>query len=56
MKWITFLFTLLTSNNTFARQSIIDSVYLTDSVAFDDNELSVIGEFGFLMAHGNTNT
>jgi putative salt-induced outer membrane protein YdiY len=56
MKWITFLFALLTSNNTFARQSIIDSVYLTDSVAFDDNELSVIGEFGFLMAHGNTNT
>lgn len=33
------------------------SLYLADRPEFDDNdELSMIGEFGFLLANGNTNT
>lgn len=32
------------------------SLYLADTPAFDDDELSIIGEFGLLMANGNTNT
>ena len=55
MKWIIFLFTLPTANDGFAKQYIMDSVYLADRVAFDD-ELSIIGEFGFLIASGNTDT
>lgn len=56
MKWILFLFVLLTANDGFAKQNIMHSLYLVDRAAFDDDELSVIGEFGFLMANGNTNT
>jgi putative salt-induced outer membrane protein YdiY len=56
MKWTILLFVLLTANDSFAEQNIIHSLYLADRVAFDDDELSVIGEFGFLMANGNTNT
>ncbi|MEP1447456.1 MAG: DUF481 domain-containing protein [Paraglaciecola sp.] len=31
------------------------SLYLADRPALDDDELSMIGEFGFLVASGNTN-
>jgi putative salt-induced outer membrane protein YdiY len=45
------------ANNVFAKQSIMHSLYLADRPAFDgDDELSMIGEFGFLLASGNTNT
>jgi putative salt-induced outer membrane protein YdiY len=38
-------------------QNIMHSVYLEDRPEFDgDDELSMIGEFGFLVATGNTNT
>jgi putative salt-induced outer membrane protein len=56
MKWILLLFFLLTANFSFAKQNIMHSLYLADRPAFDDDELSIIGEFGFLMANGNTNT
>jgi len=56
MKWTLFLFVLLTANDGFAKQNIMHSLYLEDRATFDDDELSVIGEFGFLMASGNTNT
>ena len=49
MKWIIFLFTLPTANDGFAKQYIMDSVYLADRVAFDD-ELSIIGEFGVIKS------
>ncbi len=56
MKWILLLFVLLTANDGFAKQSIMHSLYLADKLAFnDDDELSMIGEFGFLLANGNTN-
>ena len=57
MKSILLFFVLLTANNVFAKQSIIHSLYLADRPTFDDgDELSMIGEFGFLVANGNTNT
>tara|TARA_R110000868_G_scaffold403301_3_gene680445 strand:+ start:393 stop:1181 length:789 start_codon:yes stop_codon:yes gene_type:complete len=57
MKWILLLFVLLTANYCFAKQSIMHSLYLADRPDFDgDDELSMIGEFGFLVANGNTNT
>jgi len=56
MKWILLLFVLLTANYCFAKQSIMHSLYLADRPDFDgDDELSMIGEFGFLVANGNTN-
>ena len=54
MKPILLLFILLTANSVFAKQSIMRSLYLADRPAFDD-ELSMIGEFGFIVASGNTN-
>jgi putative salt-induced outer membrane protein len=56
MKWILFLFVSPLANYCFADQNIIHSIYLTDRPAFDDDELSIMGEFGFLVADGNTNT
>ncbi|PKG97354.1 YdiY family protein [Paraglaciecola sp. MB-3u-78] len=56
MKWISLLLVMLTADDGFAKQNIMHSLYLADRTAFDDDELSVIGEFGFLMASGNTNT
>jgi putative salt-induced outer membrane protein YdiY len=56
MKWILLLIVLLTANFGFAEQNIMHSLYLADRSAFDDDELSIISEFGFLMANGNTNT
>jgi putative salt-induced outer membrane protein YdiY len=56
MKWILFLIVLLTANFGFAKQNIMHSLYLADRPAFDDDELSIISEFGFLLANGNTNT
>jgi putative salt-induced outer membrane protein len=56
MKWILFLIVLLTANFGFAKQDIMHSLYLTDRPDFDDYELSIISEFGFLVANGNTNT
>lgn len=57
MKLSLLLFVLLTANYGFAKQSIMHSLYLANKPAFDgDNELSMIGEFGFLVADGNTNT
>jgi putative salt-induced outer membrane protein YdiY len=57
MKWILLLFVLLTANICFAGQNIMHSLYLADRPNFDgeDDELSMIGEFGFLVASGNTN-
>ena len=55
MKCILLLFVLLTANSVFAKQNLLHSLYLADRSAFDD-ELSMIGEFGFLVANGNTNT
>ena len=57
MKWILLLFVLLTADFCIAKQNIMHSVYLADRPEFDgDDELSMIGEFGFLVATGNTNT
>ena len=56
MKWILLLIVLLTANFGFAKQNIMYSLYLADRPAFDDDELSIISEFGFLVANGNTNT
>ena len=39
----------------FAEQGIMYFRYLADRSEGDD-ELSMIGEFGFLLANGNTNT
>jgi putative salt-induced outer membrane protein YdiY len=55
MKWIILLIVLLSANFGFAKQNIMHSLYLLDRPAFDD-ELSIISEFGFLLANGNTNT
>ena len=55
MKWLPLLFVLLTANNCFAGQNIMHSLYLADRPDLDDDELSMIGEFGFLVASGNTN-
>ena len=56
MKWILFLFVLLATNYCFAKQNIMHSLYLADRPDFDgDDELSMISEFGFLLANGNTN-
>lgn len=46
---------LPTANMCFANQHIMHSAYLADIPDFDA-ELSMIGEFGFLLANGNTNT
>jgi len=57
MKWIFFIFVLLTANYCFAKQNIMHSLYLADRTDYNDNdELSMVGEFGFLLANGNTNT
>jgi putative salt-induced outer membrane protein len=56
MKWILLLIVLQTANFGFAKQNIMHSLYLADRPAFDDDELSIISEFGFLVANGNTNT
>ena len=57
MKCLILLFVLLAANSAFAKQGIMHSLYLADRPTFDgDDELSMIGEFGFLVASGNTNT
>jgi putative salt-induced outer membrane protein YdiY len=57
MKWLLLFFVLLIANDAFAKQNIMHSLYLADRPTFDgDDELSMIGEFGFLVASGNTNT
>jgi hypothetical protein len=57
MKRILFIYFLLTANNVFADRNIINFSGLADKLDFEGNEeLSMIGEFGFLMADGNTNT
>lgn len=57
MQWVLFFFALVYVNSAFAKQSIMHSLYLADRPDFDgDDELSMIGEFGFLLASGNTNT
>jgi putative salt-induced outer membrane protein len=57
MKWILLLFILIAAHSVFAKQGIMHSLYLADRPTFDgDDELSMIGEFGFLVASGNTNT
>lgn len=55
MKWLLLLFVLLTANGSFAKQNIMHSLYLTKRPSLASNELSMIGEFGFLNAKGNTN-
>lgn len=56
MKWLLFLFVLLVANDCLAKQNIMRSLYLADRPHFDgDDELSVVSEFGFLVASGNTN-
>jgi putative salt-induced outer membrane protein YdiY len=56
MKCFLLLFVLLTASSAFAKQGIMHSLYLADRPTYDDDELSMIGEFGFLVASGNTNT
>jgi putative salt-induced outer membrane protein YdiY len=57
MKWILLFFVLLSANYCFAKQNIMHSLYLADRPEFDgDDELSMIGEFGFFVTYGNTNT
>jgi putative salt-induced outer membrane protein len=57
MKRILFIYFLLTANNVFADRNIINFSGLADKLDFEGNEeLSMIGEFGFLLADGNTNT
>lgn len=57
MKLTLILIVLLMTSHVFAKQSIMHSLYMVDRPAFDgDDELSMIGEFGFLVASGNTNT
>ena len=56
MKWILLLLVFQTANFAFANQNIMHSLYLADRPAFDADELSIISEFGFLVANGNTNT
>jgi putative salt-induced outer membrane protein YdiY len=52
-----FLILFCTATSSFAKQNIMHSLYLGDRPEFDgDNELSMVGEFGFLVANGNTNT
>ena len=55
MKWFLLLFVLLTTNSIFAKQNFMHSLYLADKPTLDSDELSMIGEFGFLQANGNTN-
>jgi putative salt-induced outer membrane protein len=54
MKWFLLIFVLVKAHNAFAEQNIIDSLYLANKPDSAD-ELSVIGEFGFLLANGNSN-
>jgi putative salt-induced outer membrane protein YdiY len=57
MKRTLLIFVLLTANNVFAKQNIMHSFYLADRPDLDsDDELLMIGEFGFLLVNGNTNT
>lgn len=45
------------ANDCLAKQNILHALYLADRPAYDtSDELSMIGEFGFLVASGNTNT
>jgi putative salt-induced outer membrane protein YdiY len=56
MKCLLLLLILLTASSVFAKQGIMHSLYLADRPTFDgDDELSMIGEFGFILASGNTN-
>ena len=57
MKSIVLFIILLTSSCAYAERNIMHSLYLADKPAFSgDDELSMIGEFGLLIANGNTNT
>ena len=57
MKWILLFWLLLTANNVFAKRNIIHSIYLVDNPDFDGNdEYTMVGEFGFLLADSNINT
>lgn len=56
-KYCLFLVVLLMASNSMAKQNIMRAIYLASKPAFDgDDELSMIGEFGFLLTQGNTNT
>ncbi len=47
----------LLSLQCHAKQNIMRSLYMASKPSFDnDDELSMIGEFGLLLAQGNTNT
>jgi len=57
LKYCLLAIALLVTNNCFAKQNIMRTIYLANKPAFDgDDELSMIGEFGFLLTNGNTNT
>jgi putative salt-induced outer membrane protein len=67
VKWILLIFILHTASNVFAEQGIMDPIYLLGGYDFSgdgdgdelpilNDELSMIGEFGFFLANGNTNT
>jgi hypothetical protein len=52
---VSFIYFLLTANNVFAERNIINSSGLADKHDFEGNEeLSMIGEFGFLSADVST--
>lgn len=54
MKWTLFILFLLTASNVFAKRNIIHSSDLLDKLDFEGNEeLLMIGEFGFLLADEN---
>ena len=55
MKLSFLTFVLLTAHKVLAEKNIMNSLYLADRPDSDD-EFSMIGEFGFLLENGNTNT
>ncbi len=50
------LLILLAPQYSYARPDIMKSMYMTERPNFDEEELSVISELGFLLISGNTNT
>ena len=57
LKYSLFIVLLAIATKCVANEKIMRTIYLANKPAFDgDDELSMIGEFGFLLANGNTNT
>ncbi|WP_299083264.1 YdiY family protein [uncultured Paraglaciecola sp.] len=57
MKYLILFIILLTAKSVFAKQGTMHILYFPEPPSYEGNdELSMVGEFGFLMADGNTNT